>query len=83
MESIGLEIEGPHRDLLERKFEPERIRVELFLPATADRADIEFGGFPQTGPGSEQPGLLESLKGGKVLVGLTPEPTLLNAELTG
>ena len=56
VEPIGFEIQGPRRDLLERKFERESLGIELFLPATADRADIEFGGFVQTGPGSEQPG---------------------------
>ena len=52
----GFEIQGPRRDLLERKFERESLGIELFLPTTADRGDIEFGGFVQTGPGSEQPG---------------------------
>ena len=75
MEQIGFEIQGPHLDLLDRKFEPENLGIELCLPTTADRVDIEFGGFVQTGPGSEQPGLLEGLKGGKILLGLTPQPT--------
>jgi hypothetical protein len=69
-----LEIEGPHLDLLERKLEPEPPGGTL--PADhCGPPDIEFRGFVQTGTGSEQPGLLESLKSGKILLGLTPQPT--------
>jgi hypothetical protein len=33
IEQIGLEIEGPQFDLLDRNFEPESLRIERFLPA--------------------------------------------------
>ena len=81
MEQIGFEIEGPHFDLLDGKFEPERFGVELFVLVAAHGGDIEFGGLVQTGPGCEQPRLLESLQGGKVLLGLAAQAALLNAEI--
>ena len=49
MEQIGIEIQGAYFDLLDRKFEPERLRVILLLPADAHGIDIELGGLVQTG----------------------------------
>ena len=67
--------------MLERKFEPESLRIECFLPVRAHGGDVELGGFVQAGPGPEQPWLLDLLQGGQVLLGLAAEPALLNAEI--
>ena len=45
MEQIGLEIQGAQFDLLDRKFEPERLRVVLLLPVRLHGVDIEPGGL--------------------------------------
>jgi hypothetical protein len=45
MEQIGLELQGAEFDLLEPKFEPERLRVVLFLAVRAHGVDIELGGL--------------------------------------
>ena len=43
IEQTALEFLGPGFDLLERKFEPERLRIELFLLVTAHREDVGCG----------------------------------------
>jgi hypothetical protein len=48
-EQIGLEIGGSRFDLLDRKFEPERLGLELFLRVAVDRFDIGPGGLVQMG----------------------------------
>ena len=40
MEQIGLEIESPQFDLLDSKFEPERLRVEQFVLISVHSSDI-------------------------------------------
>ena len=72
---------GSQFDLLPRKFEPERLGVELFLAATARCGDIGFGCVVEAGLNSLEPGLLQSLESGQVLFGLTPQAALLSAEI--
>ena len=57
MEQIGFEIQGAQFDLLDRKFEPERLRILLLLPAAAHGVDIELCGFVEAGLGGLEPGL--------------------------
>jgi hypothetical protein len=81
MEQVGLEIQGSQFDLLDSKFEPERLGVVLLLPVGAHRVDIEPGGLVQARLGCLEPGLLESLEGRQILFGLTAQAAFLNAEI--
>ena len=81
VEQIGLDVDGPQFDLLQSKFEPERLRVELFVPVLVHGGDIESGGLVQAGLCCLDPGLLQSLEGRSVLVGLAAQAALLNAEI--
>jgi hypothetical protein len=41
VEQIGLELDGPHFDCLDRKFEPESLRIEQIVLVNAHGTDIE------------------------------------------
>ena len=55
-----LKFPGAQLDLIDRKFESERFRVVVLLPAAAHRVDIELGGLAEAGLGCVEPGLVQS-----------------------